>query len=133
MPANPDPLAGFPSRDARADRIDDAGDLVSGDSRVLEARPEALFGQRVAVADAPGRDPEAHRCGAGLRDFAFHEFERSLRAGDLNCTHPCHSSSFESRRHSTRHALLEVKARHARAPLRTISVTQVADEVGFPR
>ena len=63
------------------------GDFVSRDARVLDARPEALFGQRVAVADAAGLDLDSHRSSAGLRDFAFHEFERSLRVWDLNSTH----------------------------------------------
>ena len=44
-----------------ADRVDDAGDLVSRHARVLDAGPESLLGQGVAVADAARLDLDARR------------------------------------------------------------------------
>ena len=38
VPADGDPLAGGPPRDVLANSVQDAGDFVSGDARVLEAR-----------------------------------------------------------------------------------------------
>ena len=87
VPADSDPLARRPSGDTCADRIDDAGDLVSRDARVLDAGPESLFGQGVAVADAASFDADAYGSDAGIGDFAFREFHRALGAVDLHNPH----------------------------------------------
>jgi hypothetical protein len=93
MPADPDPLAWRPAGDARAHRIDEAGDLMPGDTGVLNAWPVTLLGERVAVTDATGFDLDPHRAGAGLRDLAFRELQGSLRTIDLHDTHLRHASS----------------------------------------
>ena len=71
MPTNSDPLAGGPSGDFPADRIDDAGNLMSRNSRILDAGPESLLGKGVAVANAAGLDFDTHAAIARLGDFAF--------------------------------------------------------------
>src|SRR5947209_5956109 len=45
---------------ARADRINDSGDLMARHTRILNARIAALFGQRVAVADTARLDLDAY-------------------------------------------------------------------------
>lgn len=90
VPTHSDPLAGFPWGDALSDRVDDSGNFVSGNARILDAGPSALFGKRIAVADTAGLDLDSHRARARLRDFAFNELKRPLRTWDLHNTHHWH-------------------------------------------
>src|SRR2546421_106390 len=60
VPTNSDPLRFGPAHDAGADRINNAGDLMSRNSRILNTREGALFGKRVAMADATRLDLDAH-------------------------------------------------------------------------
>src|SRR5207302_11389843 len=62
------------------------------DARILEARPAALLGKRIAVADATSLDLYTHRSGSGLRDFALNDLERAFRVRDLCDTHLRHPS-----------------------------------------
>jgi hypothetical protein len=39
------------------------------------------------VANAAGLDFDPHLAGAGLGNFAFNDFKRSARAGDLGSAH----------------------------------------------
>ena len=66
---------------------------MSRDARVLDARPGAFLGKRIAVADATGFNLDSHLSRAGLWDFAFNEFKGSIRVRDLHDTHLRHSSS----------------------------------------
>src|SRR5206468_2016841 len=50
VPAHPGPLAGLPVNDIRPDRIDASGDLVARNTRILQARPETILDQHIAVA-----------------------------------------------------------------------------------
>jgi hypothetical protein len=71
MPADPDPLAGSPSRDARAHSIDDARDLMARDSRISDAWKPSLYRKGVAVADPARLDLDPDVPEAGLRNVAF--------------------------------------------------------------
>jgi hypothetical protein len=93
VPPDSDPLAAGPSRDAGADSIDDAGDLMSGDARVLHARPESLRREGVAVTNAARLHPDAYASWSGSRNLAFDHFEAALRPTHLHDTHVRHWSS----------------------------------------
>ena len=93
VPADSDALSLCPAGDACPDRINYSSDLMAGDARVLDARPESLFCKGVAVADATGFDLDAHLSGDRLRDFAFNEFKRAIGLSNLYGTHLRHSSS----------------------------------------
>jgi hypothetical protein len=81
VPAHADTLARLPSRrDARADGIDDSGDLVSGNAWVLNSRKNSFFGDRIAVADSTGLNLDAYCSGAGLGDVTFYDFQRAVGA-----------------------------------------------------
>jgi hypothetical protein len=88
VPADSDPLAWCPPGDACPDRIDDSGDLMSWDPRVLDARPDSLLCKEVAVADATRLNLDAHEPSPGLWDVAFNELKGAFRLSDLHDTHP---------------------------------------------
>ena len=87
MPPYPNPLAYRLPGHAGSDGMDDADNLVCGNSRILKARPASVFDQRIAVTDAAGQDFNANRPGTGLRGFAFNGFKRPIRARDLRGAH----------------------------------------------
>jgi hypothetical protein len=80
-------LALCPSNNAFANRINNSGDFMSRNPRVLNARPHSLLGQGIAVADATGVDLYTHVSDAGLRDLAFNEFKGATSVTDLHGTH----------------------------------------------
>ena len=83
VPADSDALSDFPAENARADGVDHAGDFVSRNARVRDARPRTFLGVFIAVADAAGLHLDAHRSCDGLRDFALHQLKRSLGSSGL--------------------------------------------------
>ena len=87
VPADSGPLTRYPSSDAVAGRIDESGDFMSRNPRVLEARPSSILGHGIAVADATSLDLYAHLASAGFRYLAFHEFQGAARASYLYDTH----------------------------------------------
>ena len=90
MPTHSNALAGFPVRDVGADRVDAAGDFVSGDARILDAGPMAFFHQRIAVTDAAGFDLNAHLVAGGFGDGSLYQFEIAARLCYLDCFHTGH-------------------------------------------
>src|SRR5580704_17412232 len=54
MPAHADAFTFFPARHTGSNRIDHAGDLVSGNSRVRNTWKQALFGDHIAVTHSTG-------------------------------------------------------------------------------
>jgi hypothetical protein len=76
--------------DAGAQRIDDAGDLVSRHARVLQPRPLAFLRECIAVADAAGVDSHQHLAGARLRHLAFDDLDGAFRLGDHGRLHLAH-------------------------------------------
>ena len=65
-PANAHACAVLPALDVRSDGVDDADDLVAGDSGIGDPRHGALNGEGVAVADAAGVDADSYLVGAGF-------------------------------------------------------------------
>src|SRR5260370_27458100 len=77
VPSHSYALAGFPVGYVGADGVDAAGDLVSGNARILEAWPIAFLYQHVAVADAAGFDFDPDLVAGGLWDGSFSRFLNS--------------------------------------------------------
>ena len=95
VPADSYALAFFPRGDAGAELVDDAGDFVAGDARVLDSGPLAFFGEDVAVADAAGLHLDEDMSGGGRGNLALDDLEFRSGAGDLCGFHSCHASSYE--------------------------------------
>src|SRR5437870_4583752 len=93
VPSDSGALAFLPIGDARAGFVDDAGNLVAGNARVLDAGENAIFGEMVAETDAASLDLDTHLSGAGLGDFTFDKFEIAASFGDLDCLHFWHEKS----------------------------------------
>ena len=87
-----DALAGFPFGHVRSECIDHAGDLVSWDTGVTNARPASFHGERVTVTNPAGLNFDADMTGTGLRNIAFHHLEGPGCVGNLNCSHFRHSA-----------------------------------------
>jgi hypothetical protein len=51
-----------------------AGNFVTGDTRILKARPEAVFDQRIAVASTASLQLHPHLVGTWFGNVAFDEF-----------------------------------------------------------
>src|SRR5208282_4534041 len=92
VPSDSDALAGFPVGNVSADGVDAAGDFVSGNARILDARPIAFLDQRIAVADATGFNFNSDLTAAGFGNVSFDEFEISAGFADLDSFHLRHSS-----------------------------------------
>ena len=70
VPANANPLPLCPSSNAWTDRVNDSGDLVPWDARVLNARPGSLLGHGITMANSTSftlMRTDRRR----VRDFAF--------------------------------------------------------------
>src|ERR1700730_14100989 len=93
MPSNADPLAFLPDSHARTKFIDNTSDFVSGDARVLDPRPTALFRKRVAVADSASLHANSDVTGGRVRNFSFNELEVRSGGTNLDCFHFGHGSS----------------------------------------
>jgi hypothetical protein len=69
VPAEADPLACFEEGNFGANCVDDSSNLMARSSRVRNARPEAFFGEHIAVADATSLDAYAHVSRTGIGEF----------------------------------------------------------------
>jgi hypothetical protein len=87
VPADSDSLAFCPSNNAWANSVNDSGDFMSRDPRVLNARPQSVLGHDIAVTDSASVDLYAHMANAGLCDLAFNKFKRAASTRDLHCMH----------------------------------------------
>ena len=67
--------------------IDDAHDFVSWSAGILNARPQAFFRERVAMADATGLHLDSHVSRAGLRNFTLYDLEIRSRCRNLRRLH----------------------------------------------
>jgi len=92
VPSDSDALAFLPIGDARAGFVDDAGNFVAGNARVLDAGENTVFGEMVAETDAACLDLDTHLSGAGLGDFTFDEFEIAASFGNLDSLHFWHEN-----------------------------------------
>ena len=77
---------------------------MSGNAGILDSRPQALFDEQIAVANATGLYLDAHLAWPGVRNLAFDDLESG--SGFRNLRHPhccycnrcsCHESSYEFR------------------------------------
>src|SRR5882762_5565492 len=87
VPSDADALAGLPVRYVGADGVDAAGDLVSGNARILDAGPIAFLYERVAVADAAGLDFDPDLVAGGIGNVSLDEFEITAGLADLDSFH----------------------------------------------
>jgi hypothetical protein len=90
VPADADTLAQFPGRYACAQGIHDPDHFMARNAGILDAREKTFLGHGIAVAHAASLDLDPHRPGTGLREVAFHDFQRGTRTGDLSCSHFLH-------------------------------------------
>src|SRR5580698_8095355 len=87
MPSDADPLSDIPLGNTSIEFIDDARDLVSGNARILNARPLTFLCQHVAVANAAGLHFDAHLSHTRLGNLAFDDFEIRPRFRNLRHLH----------------------------------------------
>jgi hypothetical protein len=87
VPAHADALAGFPVGHVGAHGINAAGDFVSGNARILDARPVAFLDECVAVANAAGFDFDPDLAASGLGNASLDEFEITAGLADLDSFH----------------------------------------------
>src|SRR5262245_14389333 len=92
-PADADALADFELTYPGTDGGDDAGYLMAGDARVLNARKERVFDDRIAVADAAGLHFDSNRAGGRLGDRPLDDFDGTFWTSDLRDSHGGHISS----------------------------------------
>jgi hypothetical protein len=76
--AKADPLADAPRRHARADRVDDADDLVSRDNRPAGVGTDTFAGKEIAVAHPAGEDTQPDVAWLGFHDIALDQLELTL-------------------------------------------------------
>src|SRR5205823_19333 len=87
VPADTDTLSLFPLGNTGAQLVDETDDFVSRNSRKLYSGPQALFRQRVAVANTASLYLNAHLSCAGHRGLAFYNFEVRPGRGNLRNFH----------------------------------------------
>jgi hypothetical protein len=71
-------VADAPRRHVRADRVDDADDLVAGDDRLAGIGTDTLPGEKIAVAHPAGEDTYADMAGFGIDYLALDQLELTL-------------------------------------------------------
>ena len=92
VPSHTHALSGLPVGNVSADGVDAAGNFVSGNPRVLDPRPIALFHHRVAMADAASFNFNSDLIPAGLGNVPLHELKIPSGLADLDDFHLRHSS-----------------------------------------
>jgi hypothetical protein len=92
VPAYPHSLSLFPHGHVSTDGINDTDNLMAGHAGIGDSGKGAELHKHVAVTNATSLNPEADLSRPGLRNVAFHQFERSAGPGNLYRTHPCHGS-----------------------------------------
>src|SRR5260221_3152476 len=73
MPAYANGIARFPGGDTRSKSINAAGNFVTWDPRILQARPEPFFYHYLTIADPPGFPLDTHPPRTRFRDMSFHQ------------------------------------------------------------
>jgi hypothetical protein len=87
IPADADPLSLLPSGDLGAQFIDDAGNFVARNPRILNSRPEAFFHKHVAVANAAGLYSDPDLSSFWRRNLALDNLEIRARFRNLRRFH----------------------------------------------
>ena len=83
MPSHAHALTGLPLRDVSSNGVDAPGDLVAGNSRVLQSGKARLLHDGITVTDAAGLHLDPDLRPPRLRNGAFHYLEISTRFADL--------------------------------------------------
>ena len=97
MPSHAHSLTYLPVGNVAAQRINHSGNFVTGNSRILQARPISFLSQNIAVADAAGRHFDSHLAIARFGDGPLYNLKVPTGTADLRHFHACHkSSSFHS-------------------------------------
>lgn len=87
VPSDAHTLPSFPLSHVRTDGVDAPGNLVAGNTRIFDARPESIFDQLIAVADTAGFDLDPDLAAAGLRNGAIDDLKIATGFADLNGFH----------------------------------------------
>ncbi|SPE28870.1 hypothetical protein SBA2_410053 [Acidobacteriia bacterium SbA2] len=102
VPAHANTLALLPGGNTRTEFINNARDLVPGNSGILNAWPQAILGEHVTVADPTGLHLDAYVTCAGRGNFALDDLKIGSPLGNLCHLHGCcckscrcHKSSFK--------------------------------------
>src|SRR5581483_3227674 len=74
----------------RAERVDHHGHLMPRNPGILNAGPEALFREQIAVTNAAGLDLYPDRADPRLRDLPLDELKRPFRTPHLHHPHRRH-------------------------------------------
>src|SRR4051812_35087738 len=96
MPADSDSLTLRPWHDIASDRVDATGNFMTRHTWILNARPETVLHQDIAVANATRLHFHANLPRAWLRNFALHQFPIPAGFADLRRLH-FHNLFFPSR------------------------------------
>src|SRR4051812_46839360 len=96
MPADSDWLTLRPWHDIASDRVDATGNFMTRHTWILNARPQTVLHQDIAVANATRLHFHANLSRARLRNFAFHQFKIPAGFADLRRLH-FHNASCPSR------------------------------------
>ncbi len=90
MPADPDTLSGLPVRDVGTDGVNASGNFMTGNSRILNARPESFLDEDIAMTNATGFHLDADLATARVWNISFDEFETAASFSYLHCFHASH-------------------------------------------
>jgi hypothetical protein len=75
MPSHTHPLALLPRRDARANLVDHADNLMTRDAWILEPGPISFLHEHVTVTDPTGLDSDAHPVRPRVWNLSHDHFE----------------------------------------------------------
>src|SRR5271163_1616469 len=75
VPSDADAIADFPITHFFAERLDHAGDFMSGRARIGDAGPCALLGEQVAVTYAARLNFDSNMSARGFEDFFIDDFK----------------------------------------------------------
>src|SRR5260221_8304186 len=87
MPAYANGIARFPGGDTRSKSINAAGNFVTWDPRILQARPEPFFYHYITMADPAGFHLDTHLPGTGFGNIAFHQLKFAAWFANLGDFH----------------------------------------------
>jgi hypothetical protein len=87
VPAHSDALPFLPYGNTGPGFVDNTSNFVSGNARVLNAGPTALFREHVTVANATSLNFDAHFSWAGFGYLTINDLEIAAGFGNLRCFH----------------------------------------------
>jgi hypothetical protein len=90
VPADADAVADAPASHVGPDGIDTTDDLVTRHPRQLDSREQRQLGERVAVADPTGLDPDADLARTRVGNRTLDDLEWPVGTRDLCDSHRAH-------------------------------------------